>query len=233
MLISHDRAFLDNLTKRTIEISMGRIYDYAAPYTKYLELRKERREQQQKQFDDQAKQIAEIEQFIERFRYKASKARQAQSRLKAIEKLQPVAEMVEQRVAPFLFANPKRPLNPPLIRFEDAAAGYTEGHPVLRHLNLRIDSDDRIDGGAGSDAIAGDNADICYRPDDLDPREAAPELLKLVASERAYMRSHRIAYRVLSRAALPSGVRFGRDAVLWLTPGEAEPFARLAWGEAR
>jgi general secretion pathway protein K len=67
----------------------------------------------------------------------------------------------------------------------------------------------------------------------LDPREAAPELLKLIPSERAFMRSHRLAYRVLSTAALPSGVRFRRDAVIWLTPGEAEPFARLAWGEAR
>lgn len=67
----------------------------------------------------------------------------------------------------------------------------------------------------------------------FDPREAAPELLKLVQGERAYMRSHRIAYRVLSGAALPSGARFRRDAVLWLTPGEAEPFARLAWGDAR
>jgi general secretion pathway protein K len=67
----------------------------------------------------------------------------------------------------------------------------------------------------------------------FDPREAAPELLKLVPSERAYMRSHRIAYRVLSEVVLPSGARFRRDAVLWLTPGEAQPFARLAWGEAR
>jgi general secretion pathway protein K len=67
----------------------------------------------------------------------------------------------------------------------------------------------------------------------FDPREAAPELVKLVPSERAFMRSHRIAYRVLSEARLSSGARFRRDAVLWLTPGEAEPFARLAWGEAR
>ena len=67
----------------------------------------------------------------------------------------------------------------------------------------------------------------------IDPREAAPELLRLIHGEQAYMRSHRIAYRVLSEAMLPSGARFRRDAVLWLTPGEAEPFARLAWGEAR
>lgn len=67
----------------------------------------------------------------------------------------------------------------------------------------------------------------------FDPRQAAPELARFVGSERAFMRTHRIAYRVLAEAKLPSGARFRRDAVLWLTPGEAEPFARLAWGEAR
>ena len=68
IVISHDKTFVDNLTNRTIEITMGRIYDYKTNYTHYLQLRKERREQQQKQFDDQAKQIADIEQFIERFK---------------------------------------------------------------------------------------------------------------------------------------------------------------------
>lgn len=67
----------------------------------------------------------------------------------------------------------------------------------------------------------------------FDPREAAEELVRLVPSERAYMRSHRIAYRIVAEAQLASGARFRRDAVLWLTPGEAEPFALLAWGEAR
>lgn len=67
----------------------------------------------------------------------------------------------------------------------------------------------------------------------FDPRQAAPELVKLIGSEGAFARSHRIAYRVIADAKLPSGTRFRRDAVLWLTPGEAQPFARLAWGEAR
>ena len=67
----------------------------------------------------------------------------------------------------------------------------------------------------------------------FDPREAAPELVKRIPLEQAYTRSHRIAYRVLSEARLPSGARFRRDAVLWLTPGEAAPFARLAWGDGR
>ena len=88
MVISHDRAFVDNITNRTIEVTMGRIYDYKVNYSKYLELRKERREQQQKAFDEQQKMIAETEQFIERFRGTYSKTLQVQSRVKMLEKLE-------------------------------------------------------------------------------------------------------------------------------------------------
>ncbi|RIJ50108.1 ABC transporter ATP-binding protein [Maribellus luteus] len=88
IVISHDRAFVDNITTRTIEVTMGRIYDYKVNYTKYLELRKERREQQQKAYDDQQKMIAETEQFIERFKGTYSKTLQVQSRVKMLEKLE-------------------------------------------------------------------------------------------------------------------------------------------------
>ena len=87
ILISHDRAFLDNLTNRTIEISLGSIYDYRASYSKYVELRKERREQQMAAYRNQQKLIGDTEQFIERFRYKATKAVQVQSRIKQLDKL--------------------------------------------------------------------------------------------------------------------------------------------------
>ena len=88
IVISHDKTFVDNLTNRTIEVTMGRIYDYKTNYTHYLQLRKERREQQQKQFDDQAKQIAEIQEFIERFKGTYSKTLQVQSRVKMLEKME-------------------------------------------------------------------------------------------------------------------------------------------------
>jgi ATP-binding cassette subfamily F protein 3 len=88
MVISHDRTFVDNITTRTIEVTMGRIYDYKVNYSKYLELRKERREQQQKAFDEQQKMIAETEQFIERFKGTYSKTLQVQSRVKMLEKLE-------------------------------------------------------------------------------------------------------------------------------------------------
>ena len=95
VVISHDRAFVDNITTRTIEVTMGRIYDYKAKYSHYLELRKERREQQQKQFEEQQKMIAENMEFIERFKGTYSKTNQVQSRVKMLEKL-PLLEVDEE-----------------------------------------------------------------------------------------------------------------------------------------
>lgn len=88
VLISHDRTFLDNVTKRTIEISLGKIYDYNAPYTRYLELRKERRQQQIAAYENQQKIIKDTEDFIEKFRYKPTKSNQVQSRIKMLDKLE-------------------------------------------------------------------------------------------------------------------------------------------------
>jgi ATP-binding cassette subfamily F protein 3 len=88
IVISHDKAFVDNLTNRTIEVTMGRIYDYKTNYSHYLQLRKERREQQQKQFEDQQKEIADITAFIERFKGTYSKTLQVQSRVKMLEKIE-------------------------------------------------------------------------------------------------------------------------------------------------
>jgi ATP-binding cassette subfamily F protein 3 len=88
VVISHDRAFVDHITNRTIEVTMGRIYDYKATYSHYLELRRERREQQQKQYDDQQKMISETKEFIERFKGTYSKTLQVQSRVKMLEKLE-------------------------------------------------------------------------------------------------------------------------------------------------
>ncbi len=87
MLVSHDRAFIDNVTNRTIEISLGKIYDYQVNYSRYVVLRQERLEQQQRAYENQQKQIQDTEAFIERFRYKATKAVQVQSRIKQLEKI--------------------------------------------------------------------------------------------------------------------------------------------------
>lgn len=90
ILVSHDRAFLDNVTKRTIEISCGKIYDYKVSYTQFVKLRQERIEQQLRAYENQQKLIAETKDFIERFRYKATKAVQVQSRIKQLEKIVPI-----------------------------------------------------------------------------------------------------------------------------------------------
>ncbi len=90
VLVSHDRAFIDNVTNRTIEISCGKIYDYSVNYTKFEELRKERVEQQLRAYQNQQKEIKDIEDFIERFRYKPTKAIQVQSRIKQLEKIVPI-----------------------------------------------------------------------------------------------------------------------------------------------
>ena len=88
MLVSHDRAFIDNVTNRTIEISLGKIYDYKVNYSKYVELRAERLEQQMRAYENQQKQIQDTEEFIERFRYKATKSVQVQSRIKQLAKIE-------------------------------------------------------------------------------------------------------------------------------------------------
>ena len=100
VVISHDRRFIDNITTRTIEVTMGRIYDYKANYSHYLELRRERRQQQQKQFDDQQKQIAEAREFIERFKGTYSKTYQVQSKIKWLEKLD-IVEVDEEDTSAF------------------------------------------------------------------------------------------------------------------------------------
>ncbi|QZT38615.1 ATP-binding cassette domain-containing protein [Halosquirtibacter xylanolyticus] len=97
VLVSHDRAFLDNITNRTIEISLGTIHDYKANYSKYLDLRKERRQQLEASYENQQKMIKDTEDFIERFRYKATKAVQVQSRIKQLEKVDRIELDVEDR----------------------------------------------------------------------------------------------------------------------------------------
>lgn len=90
VLVSHDRAFIDNVTNRTIEISCGKAYDYKVNYSKFVELRRERIEQQRRAYENQQKQIADIKDFIERFRYKPTKSNQVQSRVKQLEKIVPI-----------------------------------------------------------------------------------------------------------------------------------------------
>ncbi|RUA38521.1 MAG: ABC transporter ATP-binding protein [Bacteroidetes bacterium] len=143
MVISHDKTFVDNLTNRTIEITQGKIYDYKTNYSHYLELRKERREQQQKQFDDQAKQIAEIQQFIDRFKGTYSKTLQVQSRVKMLEKM----EIVEVDEVDTAALNLKFPPAPRSGNYPVIANGLSKAygdHVVFNDVSLTIARGEKI-----------------------------------------------------------------------------------------
>ncbi len=143
IVISHDKAFVDNLTNRTIEVTMGRIYDYKTNYTHYLQLRKERREQQQKQFDDQAKQIADIQGFIDRFKGTYSKTLQVQSRVKMLEKIEIVeVDEVDSSSLNLKFPPAPRSGNYPVI-IESLTKKYGD-HTVFQDASITIARGERV-----------------------------------------------------------------------------------------
>ena len=137
VLISHDRAFLDNITKRTVEISLGKIYDYNVPYSKYEELRKERREQQLAAYRNQQKLIEETEDFIERFRYKATKAVQVQSRVKSLEKIDRI-EIDEEDNAEMHIKFPSAPRSGDLAVKTDSVTKNYGDLTVFKDIDLTI-----------------------------------------------------------------------------------------------
>ena len=143
VLVSHDRAFLDNVTKRTIEISCGKAYDYKVNYSHFVELRKERVEQQMRAYENQQKQIADIKDFIERFRYKATKAVQVQSRIKQLEKIVPIeVDEVDTARLRFKFPPAERSGDYPLI-LEDVGKRYGD-HQVFEHAEFTIRRGEKV-----------------------------------------------------------------------------------------
>lgn len=143
IVISHDKAFVDNLTNRTIEITMGRIYDYKTNYSHYLQLRKERREQQQKHYDDQQKEIADITAFIERFKGTYSKTLQVQSRVKMLEKMELIqVDEVDTSALNLKFPPAPRSGNYPVI-INEFTKKYGD-HVVLNDVSLTIARGERI-----------------------------------------------------------------------------------------
>ena len=143
VLVSHDRAFLNNVTTRTIEISCGRIYDYKVKYDEFVRLRQERREQQLRAYENQQKQIEDTEAFIERFRYKATKAVQVQSRIKQLEKLERVeVDEEDTSVLRLKFSCSSRSGNYPVI-CEDVRKAYGD-HVVFEHVDLTITRGEKV-----------------------------------------------------------------------------------------
>ncbi len=144
LLISHDRDLLDTAVDAIVHLDQNKLTLYRGGYSSFDRQRRERLALQAKALKKQQDQRAHMEAFVERFRAKASKARQAQSRLKALQKLEPLAALMEDAILPFHFPDPARPTAPPIIAMEAATVGYSPDVPVLRRLNLRIDTDDRI-----------------------------------------------------------------------------------------
>jgi ATP-binding cassette subfamily F protein 3 len=143
ILVSHDRAFIDNVTQRTIEISLGKIYDYRVNYSKYVELRKERREQQLRAYENQRKQIEDTEEFIERFRYKATKSVQVQSRIKQLDKLERIEVDEEDNSALHLkFPPAPRSGSFPVI-LENVGKSYGD-HLIFGNATLTINRGEKV-----------------------------------------------------------------------------------------
>lgn len=143
VVISHDRAFVDHITTRTIEVTMGRIYDYKVNYSSYLQLRLERRVQQQKAFDEQQKMIAETREFIERFKGTYSKTLQVQSRVKMLEKLE-ILEVDEEDTSALRLKFPPSPRSGSYpVTIENVTKSYGD-HTVFRNANLTIERGDKI-----------------------------------------------------------------------------------------
>lgn len=143
IVVSHDRAFLDNVTNRTIEISMGRIYDFKTSYSGYVELRESMREQQQAAYSNQQRQLADIERFIERFRYKATKARQVQSKMKLLDKIERV-EVDDMDKSAIHFRFPPAPPSGKVVVEAVSLAKFYGHHRVFSDVDFAIERNDFV-----------------------------------------------------------------------------------------
>jgi ATP-binding cassette subfamily F protein 3 len=144
LMVSHDRDLLNGSVGSILHLDQAKLTLYAGGYDRFERTRREQQALQLKLKKKQDDARRHMQSYVDRFRYKATKARQAQSRIKALERMQPIASVVEQTVFPFLFPAPQKALQPPLITLEDVATGYEPGKTILRDLNLRLDPDDRI-----------------------------------------------------------------------------------------
>lgn len=176
VLVSHDRAFIDNVTNRTIEISLGKIYDYAVNYTKYVSLRAERLEQQMRAYQNQQKMIKETEDFIERFRYKATKSVQVQSRIKQLAKIERIeVDEVDTSHLNLKFPPAPRSGDYPLI-VDDLGKAYGD-HQVFDHATFTIKRGEKV-------AFVGKNG------------EGKSTLVKCIMSEIPYTGTLKVGHNV-------------------------------------
>ena len=176
VLVSHDRAFLDNVTNRTIEISLGKIYDYKVPYSRFEELRKERVEQQMRAWQNQQKQIKDTEEFIERFRYKATKSVQVQSRIKQLEKIERI-EVEEEDAARIAVRFQPAVRSGEMVVAGRALTKAYGSHLVLENIDLDIKRGEKV-------AFVGKNG------------EGKSTLVKMIMNEIPYEGEVKIGHNV-------------------------------------
>lgn len=143
VIVSHDRDLLNKCVTHIVHLEQGKLNLYTGGYDRFEELRSQKMAHQMALKTKQEAERKHIQSFVDRFKAKASKAKQAQSRVKALERMKPIATMVDSHTVPFHFPNPD-PLSSPLIALEAASVGYEAEKPILKHLDLRIDMDDRI-----------------------------------------------------------------------------------------
>jgi len=144
LIVSHDKDLLNNVAQNILHLENQKLSFYSGNYDRFDRTRREKLMLQLSMKKKQDEARRHMESFVERFKAKASKARQAQSRMKALAKMEPIADVLQERVLPFRFPAPEKPLASPIIRLEHASIGYEPGKPVLQNLDLRIDHDDRI-----------------------------------------------------------------------------------------
>src|SRR3954465_15531039 len=144
IVISHDRDLLDDAVDWIMHLDGGKLTLYRGGYTSFARQRAERQALNAAAAKKQEAERKHLQAFIDRFKAKATKARQAQSRVKKLAKLTPIAPIAEDEVRPIVIPAPAKPLSPPIIALDRASVGYEPGRPVLRRLTLRIDADDRI-----------------------------------------------------------------------------------------
>ena len=144
LMVSHDRDLLNRAVTAILHLERGKLTLYAGGYDDFEDMRAEKIGQELKLKKRQDEERKRIQAFIDRFKAKATKASQAQSRVKLLAKMKPINAQIEDRVVPFSLPNPAKMLASPLIRIENAVAGYSPQMPILHNLNLRIDQDDRI-----------------------------------------------------------------------------------------
>lgn len=176
VLVSHDRAFLDNVTTRTIEISLGKVYDYKVPYSQFELLRKERMEQQLRAYQNQQKQIKDTEEFIERFRYKATKSVQVQSRIKQLEKIERI-EVEEEDAARIMVRFQAAVRSGEVVVTGRELAKAYGAHQVLKHLDFDIKRGEKV-------AFVGKNG------------EGKSTLVKMIMNEIPYEGELKIGHNV-------------------------------------